>query len=51
MNQMGQEEDGAVVSLSLHPDVNINAVAVGYHQGYLRVYDIPSGTRSLLWSL
>ena len=40
---MGSEEDGAVRSVSLHPDGT--EVAVGHHEGHIRVFHINTGTK------
>ena len=38
---LGQEEDGPAMTVSIHPGGE--SVAVGYHSGVVRAYDIMSG--------
>jgi WD40 repeat protein len=39
---LGEESDGQVKSVALSPDGE--TLAVGYHEGFIRFYDVPTGT-------
>ena len=41
LHVLGSEENGAATSVSLSQDGS--TVAVGYHSGYVRVYDVGTG--------
>ena len=45
LHVLGSEENGAATSVSLPQDGT--TVAVGYHTGYVRVYDVGTGTVSI----